>query len=116
MAQRKQMAQVEQIGPDRVLITNVDGTTNEMALHVWNGRSVTIRMGLEMEMRGMRMTAKAPSCYTIIREELGIRGREKRPRLFAFCHLVGQTPSPHFLDDGDNREAWAASCEANAAA
>jgi hypothetical protein len=42
-------------------------------------RLLTIRMGLRLEMRGMRLTAKAPKCSTILRREYGIKGnREKQ--------------------------------------
>jgi len=115
MARRKQTATVEQTGEDWVEITHTDGTTTGMALHVWRMRSFMIKQGLESELRGMRMTRRsvAPSCYTIIREEFGIRGRDKLPRLFTFCHMIGVAPSEHTLARGDTFEQYAAWCTAN---
>jgi len=39
-------------------------------------RLLTIRMGLRTEIRipGMRLTAKAPKCSTILRKEFGLKG------------------------------------------
>ena len=40
-------------------------------------RLLTIRSGLAMEIRmpGMRLTAKAPKCSTILRKQFGLKGR-----------------------------------------
>ena len=38
-------------------------------------RMLTIRMGLRAEMAGMRLTAKAPSCLSIVKREFGIKAR-----------------------------------------
>jgi len=57
-----------------------------------------IRMGLEMELRGMRLTGKAPPCFTIIRREFGIKAKRgpggKRAAYVAFCDMFGFTPKP----------------------
>jgi hypothetical protein len=39
-------------------------------------RAHTIRIGLEYEIRNpkMRLTSKAPKCYTIVKRELGFKG------------------------------------------
>ena len=38
-------------------------------------RLLTIRQGLKAEMVGMRLTAKAPSCLSIVKKEFGIKAR-----------------------------------------
>jgi len=37
-------------------------------------RAHMLRIGLESELKGFRLTNKAPSCYTIIKRELGFKG------------------------------------------
>jgi hypothetical protein len=39
-------------------------------------RLMTIRMGLKAERMGMRLTAKAPSCRSIVKKEFGIKDRD----------------------------------------
>jgi hypothetical protein len=40
-------------------------------------RAHTLRIGLESEIRGgLRLTNKAPTCYTIIKRELGFKGNK----------------------------------------
>jgi hypothetical protein len=50
-----------------------------------------IKMGLEAEMRGMRLTNKAPRCFKIIEVEYGIKAKRsaegKRAAYEAFCAL-----------------------------
>lgn len=42
-------------------------------------RAHTIRIGLESEIRGgLRLTRKAPSCYSIVKRELGFKGNKVR--------------------------------------
>jgi hypothetical protein len=42
-------------------------------------RAHTLRIGLEGEIKHkMRLTGKAPSCYTIIKRELGFKGNKVR--------------------------------------
>jgi hypothetical protein len=41
-------------------------------------RMATIIMGMKAEMRGMRLTSKAPSCFTIARREYGLRGSKEK--------------------------------------
>jgi hypothetical protein len=57
-----------------------------------------IKMGLEAEMRGMRLTSKAPACFTIIKREFGIkvpRGTNgKRLAYEAYCKQFGFEPKP----------------------
>lgn len=86
--------EVKQTGPDEVTITNEDGTTHKMAAHVWNMRILTIKHGLEWEIMfpGGKLTAKAPSCFTIIRNDFGIRGRDKLVRYQEFCRQFGLEP------------------------
>ena len=38
-------------------------------------RLLTIRQGLKAEMVGMRLTAKAPSCLSIVKREFGIKAK-----------------------------------------
>ena len=37
-------------------------------------RLIMIRMGLKAEANGMRLTAKAPSCLSIVKKEFGFKG------------------------------------------
>lgn len=39
-------------------------------------RLLTIRMGLKAERMGMRLTAKAPTCRSIVKKEFGIKDRD----------------------------------------
>lgn len=39
-------------------------------------RMLTIVKGMKLEMLGMRLTAKAPSCFTIARREFGLKGNK----------------------------------------
>lgn len=66
--------------------TTIDGPDG-IALY----RLLTIKMGLKLEMSGIRLTSarKAPSCYTIIRKEFGIRGRDKAKAYSEFCAMHG---------------------------
>lgn len=59
-------------------------------------RMMTIRQGLEAEMRGMRLTRKAPRAFTIIRKEFGIKvkGGNKRAAYEEYCKRFGFTPKP----------------------
>ena len=42
-------------------------------------RAHTLRIGLESEIKhNMRLTGKAPSCYSIIKRELGFKGNKIR--------------------------------------
>lgn len=59
-------------------------------------RMTMIRRGLEAEMRGMRLTRKAPSTFTIISKEFGIKTKrgDKRGAYEEFCNRFGFTPKP----------------------
>ncbi len=59
-------------------------------------RLFMIRSGLEMELRGMRLTAKAPRCFKIIKDEFGIQfsPRNKYAGYLAFCAMYGFEPKP----------------------
>ena len=41
-------------------------------------RMLTLQQGLAMEMKGMRLTRKAPTCYSIIKKEYGLKGNRQR--------------------------------------
>ncbi len=41
-------------------------------------RLLTIRMGLKLEAKGMRLTAKAPSCLSIVKREFGFKGNREK--------------------------------------
>ena len=58
-------------------------TTNDIVLstpaQINALRAHTIRIGLESEIRGgLRLTNKAPTCYTIVKRELGFKGNKVR--------------------------------------
>lgn len=59
-------------------------------------RLTMIKSGMEFEAKtGMKLTAKAPSCFTIARKELGFKGsKEKIYR--SFCAHYGFEPKPDF--------------------
>ncbi len=61
-------------------------------------RMSTIKMGLEAEMRGSRLTGKAPRCFKIIEIEFGIKARRsaqgKRAAYEEFCRRFNFTPQP----------------------
>lgn len=51
-------------------------------------RILTIKMGMELEMKGERLTRGAPSCFTIARREFGLRGN--KPAIYrVFCAMHG---------------------------
>ena len=63
----------------------VFATKNSVNLY----RMLTLQQGLAMEMKGMRLTRKAPTCYSIIKKEYGLKG--SRQRVFdQFSELVRQ--------------------------
>lgn len=41
-------------------------------------RLATIVSGLRLEMKGMRLTAKAPSCFSIAKREFGLKGNKAK--------------------------------------
>ena len=41
-------------------------------------RMQTLARGLRMELRGMRLTRKVPTCYSIIKREYGLKGNKQR--------------------------------------
>ena len=41
-------------------------------------RMITLYRGLGLELKGMRLTRKAPTCYSIIRREYGLKGNKQR--------------------------------------
>lgn len=85
--------EVKVTGPDEVTILYQDGSQVKMAGHVWNMRLTTIKCGLEWEMRtGGKLTAKAPSCFTIIREDFGIKCRDKSLAYQKFCQMFEFEP------------------------
>ena len=48
----------------------------EQSVNVY--RLLTIRMGLRAEAVGMRLTAKAPSCLSIVKKEFGFKGNREK--------------------------------------
>lgn len=54
-------------------------------------RMTMIKHGLEREMDGGRLTYKARRCFTIIREEFGIKGN-KRAAYEEYCNRFGFEP------------------------
>jgi hypothetical protein len=57
-------------------------------------RLLMIKSGMEMEMLGMRLTRKAPPCFTIVKREFGLKGRDKRKVYEAFCAMHGLEAKP----------------------
>lgn len=52
-------------------------------------RLLTIRQGLKAESHGFRLTAKGPTCLSIVRREFGIKARTAKDALPLFeAHLV----------------------------
>ena len=41
-------------------------------------RLIQLRMGLRMEAKGMRLTAKAPTCLSIVKKEYGLKGNRAK--------------------------------------
>ena len=41
-------------------------------------RAQMLRVGLESEIKGMRLTSKGRTCYAMIKSELGFKGNRKR--------------------------------------
>lgn len=41
-------------------------------------RAAMLLKGLEVELRGMRLTSRAPSCYSIIKREYGLKGNKQK--------------------------------------
>lgn len=41
-------------------------------------RLLTLQQGLKLELRGMRLTAKTRSCYSIVKSELGFKGNKQK--------------------------------------
>ena len=58
-------------------------TTNKNGLMIMDGseaievyRIATIISGMKLEMLGMRLSRKAPSCFTIARKQYGLKGNK----------------------------------------
>lgn len=56
-------------------------------------RLLTIKSGMELEFKGIRLTRKAPSCFTIVRREFGLKGN-KRKLYEQFCEMHGFEAKP----------------------
>ena len=41
-------------------------------------RLLTLHKGLKMEMIGLRLTGKAPTCYSIVKKEYGFKGNKAK--------------------------------------
>jgi len=67
-------------------------------------RMFMIKQGLEAEMLGMRLTRKAPPCFSIIRDEFGIKvvKRNKRAAYLIFCERFGFEPKAEGLRAGES--------------
>lgn len=56
--------------------------SNEIAVmtgeQVLNARLLTLKTGLKIETLGLRLTSRHRSCYSIIKEEFGLKGNKKR--------------------------------------
>jgi hypothetical protein len=60
-------------------------------------RLVYIKHGLEAELKGFRLTRKAPPCFSIIKKEFGIKGRDKKKSYSDFCAKFGFEPKAELL-------------------
>jgi hypothetical protein len=61
-------------------------------------REMMIAMGLKSEiLYGMRMTAKAPPCNSIVAKEYGCKG-SKVKRYMQFCEMTDQKPDPKIAE------------------
>lgn len=104
MARRLQVTEVKLTGDDEVTITHSDGSSRKMAAHVWQMRNAMLKHGLEWEIstKGKgRLTAKAPKCSTIVRQEFGITGNRVE-QYKAFCKLVGFETNPKYSGVSDD--------------
>lgn len=71
-------------------------------------RAHTLRIGLESEIKHkMRLTGKAPSCYTIIKRELGFKGN--KVKVYAQYILWMEQKGLLIVSDHDRRilTGWA---------
>lgn len=41
-------------------------------------RMVTLLRGMQSELKGFRLTSKAPSCFTLVRREYGLKGNKEK--------------------------------------
>ena len=68
-------------------------------------RFAMIRMGLEAELKGFRLTSRAPRCFKIIADEFGIKAKRnadgKRVAYLEYCARFGFTPKPEHVKEGD---------------
>ncbi len=39
-------------------------------------RLLMLRSGLKLELNGLRLTSRAPTCYSIIKQEFGLKGNK----------------------------------------
>lgn len=51
-------------------------------------RLLMIKQGMKLELKGIRLTRKAPSCFTIARKEFGLKGNKEKI-LQDFCTMHG---------------------------
>lgn len=62
---------------DRVEVTETGiSFIGEKAVNIV--RLQTLARGLRMEIMGMRLTRKAPTCYSIIKREFGLKGNKQK--------------------------------------
>lgn len=63
-------------------------------------RMSTLLRGLQLEMKGIRLTRKAPTCYSIIKKKYGFKGnREKVLAQFEAYVNVMKNKVQHFYND-----------------
>jgi hypothetical protein len=81
-------------------------TTKKSGLMIMDGseavevyRLATIISGMRLEMLGMRLTRKAPSCFTIARKQYGLKGN--KASLFAQMQqfLIDQRAKVSIIND-----------------
>lgn len=60
-------------------------------------RLMYIKHGLEAELKGFRLTRKAPACFSIIKKEFGIKGRDKKKSYQEFCTKFDFEPKAELL-------------------
>ena len=81
--------------------------SNTDTVPAYSLREFMIKQGLEAEICGWRLTARAPRCFSIIRDEYGIKGRDKMAKYLKFCAILGVQPATFTVrPDGRLKKDW----------
>jgi len=52
-------------------------TTADTPVQIYMLRLYTLKSGLNLELKGMRLTRKARTCYSIVKSEFGFKGNKQ---------------------------------------